>query len=78
MKLKNMAKFTDHFWYNLTADEPGKAPNGATAESRGPTSSLSGFGGLGFEGIIGKDDSVGEGTTPPEEGRRGATSGESS
>lgn len=56
-------------------------PNGANAES-GPTDTpSSGLGGLGLEGIVvGKEEEedVGEGTTPPEEGIRGATSGDNS
>ncbi|KAL4384285.1 hypothetical protein GQ457_15G022220 [Hibiscus cannabinus] len=36
---------------------------------------LSGFGGLGLDGIVGTDESVGEGATPLGVGNKGSTSG---
>lgn len=68
MKLNNLTTFEDPVrLLNLTAEESGrKEPNGANAES-GPTpTNPSGFGGLGVEGIVGMEEPVGEGTTPPE------------
>ncbi|XAR53255.1 hypothetical protein NMG60_11021728 [Bertholletia excelsa] len=38
----------------------------------------SGFGGLGFEGMVGMEDPVGETISPPGEGKRGAMSGDTS
>ncbi|PSS33939.1 hypothetical protein CEY00_Acc04338 [Actinidia chinensis var. chinensis] len=52
-------------------------PDGETAKS-GPNPDISsGFGGLGFEGMVGMEDPVGEGNLPPGEGKRGEISGES-
>lgn len=36
----------------------------------------SGFGGLGLEGIVGNEDSLGESSAPPGEGNRGLMSGD--
>lgn len=53
----------------------GNGPNGEKAEA-GP--GASGFGGLGLEGMVGTEEPVGVGTTPPGEGKSGEISGESS
>lgn len=48
------------------------------AES-GPTmATSSGFGGLWFDGMVGMRDPVGEGNSPPGEGKRGVMSGDNS
>ncbi|KAK9289188.1 hypothetical protein L1049_017662 [Liquidambar formosana] len=36
----------------------------------------SGFGGLGFDGMVGTEDTIGEGSVPPGEGKSGAMSGD--
>lgn len=60
-------------------EEAGKDPNGKNAESGpGARNLSSGFGGLGLEGMVGMEEVVGEGNTPPGEGKRGEMSGESS
>ncbi|KAL3505794.1 hypothetical protein ACH5RR_031176 [Cinchona calisaya] len=72
MKVNNLRSFRDSLRLRLiTADEAGKEPDGANAES-GPTEETSsGFGGLGFEGIVGMVEDPGE-------GKRGAISGDNS
>ncbi|KAI3443166.1 uncharacterized protein J3R85_000061 [Psidium guajava] len=60
------------------AEEAINGSSGATAEP-GPRGASSGFGGLGVEGMVGTEEDPPEaGAAPPGEGRRGATSGESS
>jgi len=58
--------------------EAGNAPRGEKAESGPGATTSSGLGGLGVEGMVGTDDTVGEGSTPPGEGNSGAMSGDSS
>ena len=60
------------------AEEAGNAPRGEKAESGPGATTSSGLGGLGVEGMVGTDDTVGEGSTPPGEGNSGAMSGDSS
>lgn len=57
-----------------TAADSGRSPDGETAESGLKAGIPSGFW-LGFEGIVGMEEPV-EGTAPPEEGKRGAISGD--
>ncbi|CAL5413215.1 unnamed protein product [Camellia sinensis] len=53
--------------------------DGETRAESGPKPSVSsGFGGLGLEGMVGMEDPVGEGNSPPGEGRRGEISGDNS
>ncbi|PKI70524.1 uncharacterized protein LOC116188320 [Punica granatum] len=65
-----------------TRTEPELAIAGSTSEGeRGvvtgpPATSLSGFGGLGLDGIMGSEDSEGVGASPLGEGRRGEMSGD--
>lgn len=67
-KYRGLSKLRD------TAAESGRSPEGETAESGLKAGIPSGFW-LGFEGIVGMEEPV-EGTAPPEEGKRGAISGD--
>ncbi|KAF2287715.1 hypothetical protein GH714_002420 [Hevea brasiliensis] len=69
------AKFTK---VSGAAEEAGNDTSGENAESGPGAVNSSGLGGLWVEGMVGKDDTVGEGNTPPGEGRRGAISGDNS
>ncbi|KAJ6323777.1 hypothetical protein OIU76_011131 [Salix suchowensis] len=60
------------------AEEAGNAPRGEKAEPGPGATTPSGSGGLGVEGMVGTEDTVGEGSTPPGEGNSGAMSGGSS
>ncbi|KAJ6431239.1 hypothetical protein OIU84_018683 [Salix udensis] len=60
------------------AEEAGNGPRGEKAEPGPGATTPSGSGGLGVEGMVGTEDTVGEGSTPPGEGNSGATSGGSS
>lgn len=51
-------------------------PEGERAESGPRETTSSGFGGLGLEGMVGMEDPVGTGSTPPGEGKRGIMSGD--
>ncbi|EEF41650.1 conserved hypothetical protein [Ricinus communis] len=60
------------------ADEAGKDPDGEIPNT-GPGASgliISGFGGLGLEGMVGSEDSAGEGTAAPVVGKTGSISGD--
>lgn len=61
-------------------EETGKAdPDGETPVSRAGARKLSGFGGLGLEGIVGKEESAGDGAmagSPTGEGNSGVMSGD--
>ncbi|KAJ0052821.1 hypothetical protein Pint_01064 [Pistacia integerrima] len=59
-----------------TEEETGKDPNGDKANSGPGAIITSGFGGLGLEGIVGRDDSVGEGAIPLGVGNKGVMSGD--
>ena len=58
------------------AEETGRDPSGENARKGTGASIASGFGGLGLEGIVGKEDSLGESSEPPGEGKRGVMSGD--
>lgn len=70
-----IAKFIE---FRGDAEEAGNAPRGEKAESGPGATTSSGLGGLRVEGMVGTDDTVGEGSTPPGEGNSGAMSGDSS
>ncbi|CAK9145511.1 unnamed protein product [Ilex paraguariensis] len=73
------AKFRHPTIFRDTAEETGIDPDGETADSGPKVTVSSGFGVLGFEGmVVGMEDPVEEGTAPPGEGKRGAMSGDSS
>lgn len=55
-------------------EENGKEPIGENAITGPGADMASGFGGLGLEGIVGNEDSVGESSEPPGEGNRGVMS----
>lgn len=59
-----------------TEDETGKDPYGVEADSGPGAIITSGFGGLRLEGIVGRDDSVGEGAMPLGVGNKGVMSGD--
>uniref|UniRef100_A0A803Q592 Uncharacterized protein n=1 Tax=Cannabis sativa TaxID=3483 RepID=A0A803Q592_CANSA len=59
------------------AVETGIGPNGEKAGPAAVAANSSGFGGLGLEGMVGTDETVGVGKTPPGEGRSGVISGDS-
>lgn len=56
-------------------EEAGNDPNGENAASGPSAATSSGFGGLGFDGMVGMEEVIGE-ILPPEEGNRGAMSGD--
>ncbi|MBA0785816.1 hypothetical protein Gotri_026577 [Gossypium trilobum] len=58
-----------------TAVDAGKDPDGEGAKPGPGANILSGLGGLGLEGIVGNDDSVGEGAIPLGVGSKGSISG---
>ncbi|KAK4418192.1 hypothetical protein Salat_2231900 [Sesamum alatum] len=70
IELKNTGKFS------LTEEESGIDPDGANAIPGPGATIASGFGGLGLDGIRGIEDSLGERSEPPGEGKRGAISGD--
>lgn len=53
-----------------------REPEGEIAESGPSETTSSGFGGLGVEGMVGIEDPVGTGCTPPGVGKRGEMSGD--
>ena len=55
--------------------DAGKEPDGESAKSGPGAKILSGLGGLGVEGIVGNDESVGEGAIPLGVGNKGSISG---
>ncbi|KAJ6729502.1 PROTEIN NETWORKED 3A-RELATED [Salix viminalis] len=58
-------------------EEAGKDPGGGIDDPAGPGAGTSSrFGGLGFEGMVGSDDSVGEGSPTPGVGNNGSISGD--
>lgn len=57
-------------------EESGNDPNGESANTGPGAPIASGFGGLGLEGIVGNEESLGESTEPPGEGNRGVMSGD--
>lgn len=60
-----------------TEEEIGSEPDGEMAMVLGPNDEMSsGFGGLGLEGMVGKDDSLGESSPPLGEGNKGVMSGD--
>ncbi|KAL3572448.1 hypothetical protein D5086_026352 [Populus alba] len=60
-----------------TEEEAGKDPDGEIENLAGPGATMSlGFGGLGLEGMVGRDDSVGEGAPAPGVGSKGSISGD--
>lgn len=62
----------------VTGDEweTGRDPDGAKANPGPGATVSSGFGGLGLDGMVGRDDSAGESGTPPGEGNKGEISGD--
>ncbi|KAL8234286.1 hypothetical protein R6Q59_020386 [Mikania micrantha] len=63
--------------FQETEVETGSEPDGETAKVLGPKDDMSsGLGGLGLDGMVGSDDSVGESSPPPGEGNRGVMSGD--
>lgn len=54
----------------------GREAEGEIAKSGPSATTSSGFGGLGLEGMVGMEDPVGTGSTPPGEGKRGEMSGD--
>ncbi|KAJ6334543.1 hypothetical protein OIU78_011424 [Salix suchowensis] len=60
-----------------TEKEAGKDPGGGIDDPAGPGAGTSSrFGGLAFEGMVGSDDSVGEGAPTPGVGNNGSISGD--
>lgn len=53
----------------------GEEPDGESAKPGPGAKMLSGFGGLGFEGMVGSDESVGEGAIPRGVGNKGSIYG---
>lgn len=70
IELKNTGKFS------LTEEESGNSPDGGNAIPGPGATIASGFGGLGLDGIRGREDSLGESSEPPGVGKRGAISGD--
>lgn len=71
---KNPMNKIENGRWRLMEEEKGKEPNG---EKAGPGAAMaSGFGGLGLEGMVGKEESVGESWEPEGEGKRGVISGD--
>lgn len=74
---KHTARFRGPGELREVAAESGKAPDGDIANTGPAAGSIrSGFGGLGLEGIVGSDDSAGEGTPAPVVGDTGSMSGD--
>ena len=74
----NPTTITKLIKFRGAAEEASNAPRGENAESGPDATTSSGLGGLGVDGMVGTDDTVGEGSTPPGEGSSGAMSGDSS
>jgi len=74
----NPTTTTEFINFRGAAEEASNAPRGENAESGPDATTSSGLGGLGVDGMVGTDDTVGEGSTPPGEGSSGAMSGDSS
>lgn len=69
-------KHTDPCKFRANAEESGRSSSGGSA-TPGPGAAItSGFGGLGLEGIVGIEDSLGESSEPLGEGKSGAISGD--
>ncbi|PWA74758.1 hypothetical protein CTI12_AA243050 [Artemisia annua] len=63
--------------FQETEDESGSEPDGERAIVLGPKVDMSsGLGGLGLEGIVGSEDSLGESPLPLGEGNKGVMSGD--
>lgn len=78
IKPNKSAKFRNPKTLGEDAVETSFDPDGEMAES-GPTlATSSGFGGLWLDGMVGMEDPVGEGNSPPGEGKRGVMSGDNS
>ncbi|KAG6748513.1 hypothetical protein POTOM_048439 [Populus tomentosa] len=76
-KPRKKAKFKGPDEVVETEEEAGKDPEGEIENLAGPGATMSlGFGGLGLEGMVGRDDSVGEGAPAPGVGSKGSTSGD--
>lgn len=76
-KPRKTAKFKGPDEVRDTEEQAGKEPDGEIDDPAGPgASTSSGFGGLGFEGMVGIDDSVGEGAPTPGVGNNGSISGD--
>ncbi|KAA8548526.1 hypothetical protein F0562_000207 [Nyssa sinensis] len=70
---------TDKLSLGDDEEESGRDPDGESAEPGRREIISSGFGGLGFDGMVGmEEDPAGEDTRPPGEGKRGAMSGDNS
>nr|DAD37925.1 TPA_asm: hypothetical protein HUJ06_008566 [Nelumbo nucifera] len=73
---RNIAQFRGPTELRELEDEAGKEWDGESPES-GPNETISsGFGGLGLEGMVGRDDTVGEVFAPPGVGNNGSMSGD--
>ncbi|KAF2298577.1 hypothetical protein GH714_024177 [Hevea brasiliensis] len=74
---KHTARFKGTDELREVAEEASKDPDGDIANTGpGAGSIRSGFGGLGLEGMVGSDDSAGEGTPAPVVGNTGSISGD--
>lgn len=75
MRLGNTRAST---WTESDPATAGSTPEGTRDAAMGlPAASPSGFGGLGLEGIMGREDSAGVAASPLGDGRRGKMSGDS-
>ncbi|KAI8561544.1 hypothetical protein RHMOL_Rhmol04G0348600 [Rhododendron molle] len=78
IKPDKSAKFRNPKTLREDAVETNLDPDGEMAESGPTVATSSGFGGLWFDGMVGMRDPVGEGNSPPGEGKRGVMSGDNS
>lgn len=62
--------------FRATAEESACSLSGGNANPGPGAAIASGFGGLGLEGMVGIEDSLGESSEPPGEGKSGAISGD--
>ena len=75
-RARNTTKFRDPTALREPREAAGREPKGENAESGPRETTSSGFGGLGLEGMVGMEDPVVTGSTPPGEGKRGEMSGD--
>ncbi|GLU03424.1 hypothetical protein SLE2022_206260 [Rubroshorea leprosula] len=75
---RNKAEFRVPDRARETDEESGKDSDGESTKPGPGASTASGFGGLGLAGMVGRDDSAGEGDmSPPGVGNNGVISGDS-
>ncbi|KAF3457299.1 hypothetical protein FNV43_RR01956 [Rhamnella rubrinervis] len=80
MLLKQLINIEDQTtkFVGVAEEDAGIDPNGEKAEKGPGATKSSGFGGLRLEGMLGIEDPIGVGNTPPGEGKSGEMSGDSS